>query len=612
MGSVDAADDRSDLETLPWLAGIGRYPVKGLGGESLAEVAVGLDGLPFDRALGLANGAVPLASFGTWTIFEAFDALDMKPDLGRCSARLSASGEVVVTGPDGDELRVRLDADGRLTADERHIADWLGSAGIEGRLISSGAHLWDFPDMPISIINLATVRELERVAGVQIDPRRFRANLYVDGLPPWAEFGLAGVHLRIGEVELVVVRPIERCRATAVEPGTGRVELDVPRLLTGQFGHLHCGMYAQVRTSGRLRVGDQVHCGSPVVLSRAQEGLTRREIVAAPRVATVTVVHRPANAVASLELEDPSGAFAQARPGQYLRVHRTGHDAPAWRNYTISRTGDDMTRITTQYHEGGVVSPWLSSLDKGDEVLVTGPCGDAFIDVCEGDPLLVLTAGIGITPALAVASALVTAGSERPVDFVHVAPDIDHMPHRDELEAAVGKLGNARLHLCVTRHGAAPPGCRNGRPDKEFIADIVVDPARTSVHLCGPAAFVHDMRAIAETLGVPANSIHWDPFYSPRPVSIEPRRAPHPGPFTVTYLSSGTTTQWTTEQGTLLDLAESRGLTMPSACRSGVCGSCAATVHGATAYLVDPMTETRSGQVLLCSSVPTTDVLVET
>jgi uncharacterized protein len=603
------------------LAGIGRHPVKGLGGESLDEAFLDLDGLRFDRLLGLANDAIPLEAFGRWTSYEAFHALDTRPALGGYSARIAPDtgtegAEVVITARDGEELRIRLQEDDRLDDDEAiaaQVQHWFGSAGRTARLISSGSHLWDFADAPISIINLATVRDIARVAKTPLDPRRFRANLYVDGLPPWAEFGLLGGRLRIGEADLDVLRPIERCRATAVDPATGNTETNVPGILANHFGHLYCGVYAQIRTAGSIKVGEQVHVGPRGMLTYAKQGLSQAETASAPRMATVTSVTRSAAATTSIECEDPSPALAAARPGQYLRVHRTDLDAPGWRNYTISRAGDGPARITAEYREGGVVSPWLAALREDEQVLVTGPFGDAVIDTEEDRPLLVLTAGIGITPALAMARALADARSERPVDFVHVVRDLGSLPHRDELQHDVRRLPRGRLHLYVTRPRPEDTMAEHhpGRPDGTLITGILTDPASTEVHLCGPTSFMTDMRAAVLAAGVPANSIRYDAFYAPRTVDITPRPAPYAGPFQVTYRATGATAKWTPESGTLLELAESQGLSLPVGCRAGACGTCAATVHGSTAYLVDPLVEPRDGQVLLCCSVPAADLVVE-
>ncbi|MGY5014215.1 hypothetical protein ACWCY6_40110 [Streptomyces sp. 900105755] len=126
-------------------------------------------------------------------------------------------------------------------------------------------------------------------------------------------------------------------------------------------------------------------------------------------------------------------------------------DAPGWRNYTISRAGDRPAGVTAEYREGGVVPLWPAALRENEQVLVTGPFGDAVVDTEEDRPLLVRTAGIGITPALAMDHTLAGARSERPVDFVHVVRDLGSLPHREKLQQAVCRLRRGRLHLHVTR-----------------------------------------------------------------------------------------------------------------------------------------------------------------
>lgn len=181
----------------------------------------------------------------------------------------------------------------------------------------------------------------------------------LESLRPWAEFGLLGGRLRIGEVDLEVLRPIERCRATSVDPVTGTTEANVPGILAGHFGHLYCGVYAEVRTPGSLEVGERVHIGPRRSLTYESQQLSQAEMASAPRMARVTSVLRPAAAATSVEFEDPSPALTAARPGQYLRVHRTDLDVPGWRNYTISRAGEGPVRITAQYREGACHGGWL-------------------------------------------------------------------------------------------------------------------------------------------------------------------------------------------------------------------------------------------------------------
>ena len=110
----------------------------------------------------------------------------------------------------------------------------------------------------LSIVNLASVDALSEAAGAPIDARRFRANLAVEGLGPWEEWGWVGRRLRLGEVELEVTERIERCRATEANPETGRREHDPVALLRRGWGHKDFGVYARVLTPGRTALGDAV------------------------------------------------------------------------------------------------------------------------------------------------------------------------------------------------------------------------------------------------------------------------------------------------------------------------------------------------------------------
>ena len=116
----------------------------------------------------------------------------------------------------------------------------------------------DKPDNVISLINLATVRTLEAQWGVEIDPLRFRANIYIDGAKPWEEFDWIGSEIRIGSAVFAVDRKNGRCGATNVNPTTGRRDLDIPSSLRAAFGHKNLGVYLIVRDGGQIAVGDAV------------------------------------------------------------------------------------------------------------------------------------------------------------------------------------------------------------------------------------------------------------------------------------------------------------------------------------------------------------------
>ena len=122
--------------------------------------------------------------------------------------------------------------------------------------------LTDIPQNGLSIINLASVDDFARRVGRPVDPLRFRANCYLDGLPAWSERAWIGGTIRIGDVELAIDAHIRRCNATQVDPSTGTRDLDTVRLLKTHYGHVDLGLYARVTRSGTLTIGAPVEIGT--------------------------------------------------------------------------------------------------------------------------------------------------------------------------------------------------------------------------------------------------------------------------------------------------------------------------------------------------------------
>jgi uncharacterized protein YcbX len=126
-------------------------------------------------------------------------------------------------------------------------------------LHAAGHSFSDVSRKVISIINLASVAALEEAAGAPVHPLRFRGNLQVAGWPAWHEFDLLSTEIAIGpSARLKVVKRIVRCAATEVDPDTGIRDLAVPRALMDHFGHVDCGVYAEVIEAGSIAVGDAV------------------------------------------------------------------------------------------------------------------------------------------------------------------------------------------------------------------------------------------------------------------------------------------------------------------------------------------------------------------
>lgn len=151
-----------------------------------------------------------------------------------------------------------------------------------------------------------------------------------------------------------------------------------------------------------------------------------------------------------------------------------------------------------------------------------------------------------------------------------------------------------------------------GRPGHEdFKAQFGGDGRRDlDVFVCGPQRFVGDVVDVARDVGLDESRIHRDPFYSPPAPTLERRPITDSGPFTVRW-DGDDESQWTSESGDLLQLAERAGRRVPSTCRSAICGTCATPVQGDTAYLVEPFADVPAGCVLLCVAVPTSDLTID-
>lgn len=243
------------------LTAIYRYPVKGLSPDPLQQATVAEGGaLPYDRAWAIENGpsrfdpenprAVPDISFLILMRDERLAALEARFEEETQRLVLRRGGRQVASGllstPSGRQVI------------EQFFAAFMGD-GLRGRprIVSAPGHTITEGGVPcVHIVNLATLRELERVMGRPVDPIRFRPNLIVDGPEPWSEIAWIGQEISVGPVRLDVCERTSRCAATNVDPGTGARDMDIPAMLRRTFGHTDFGVYATVRAGGTLSVGD--------------------------------------------------------------------------------------------------------------------------------------------------------------------------------------------------------------------------------------------------------------------------------------------------------------------------------------------------------------------
>jgi uncharacterized protein len=247
------------------LESIYRYPVKGLSPERLerARLTAG-EYFPGDRLFAVENGpsgfepaaAVhqPKTKFLMLMRDERLATLRTRYD--------DATGTLSIQQDNREAVRADLATkEGRLAIEAFFRRFMPNDLRGPPKVLSApaGYRFTDSRSGFVSIINLASVAELETVIGAPVNPLRFRANLYVRGWPAWSEFDLVDRAFSIGGVRLKGLKRIVRCAATNVDPDTGMRDLTIPTTLMQNFDHMDCGIYAEVIEAGDIAPGDSVN-----------------------------------------------------------------------------------------------------------------------------------------------------------------------------------------------------------------------------------------------------------------------------------------------------------------------------------------------------------------
>jgi uncharacterized protein len=247
------------------LRAIYRYPVKGLSPQSLehSRLAVGQT-IPADRLYAIENGPCgfdpaapayfPKQRFLMLMRNERLAALRTDYNEANHTLTIEWEGRQAARG----DLRSK---DGRLAIEAFFRRFMPKELRGPPKVLHGEDHSFsDVARKVVSIINLASVAAVEDAAGAPVNPLRFRGNLYVAGWPAWREFDLLGLELTIGQnARLKVVKRIQRCAATDVDPETGIRNLTIPRTLLENFDHTDCGVYAEVIAAGDICVGDLIN-----------------------------------------------------------------------------------------------------------------------------------------------------------------------------------------------------------------------------------------------------------------------------------------------------------------------------------------------------------------
>jgi ferredoxin-NADP reductase/MOSC domain-containing protein YiiM len=344
----------------------------------------------------------------------------------------------------------------------------------------------------------------------------------------------------------------------------------------------------------------------------------------------VTAIDQESADVLSLTMQSPDGQpLPPARPGQYvvLRLRRTASGPPLFRSYSLSASlSGARYRISVKIEPNGAAGTYLREhVRVGDALDASSPRG-SFILRSGEQPVVLLSAGIGATPVLAMLHALAAARSTRQVLWVHGARDRQHHPFAAEVRRLMLALTHGRSYVCYSR-----PGPRDRRGEdfdatghlSRSVLDDVRVPPEADVYLCGPTRFMAAMKEALATVGVAPERIHVETFNGSE--SMAPgvvgaaTRAPHlpsddasTGPV-ISFARSGIAAHWkASAYRSILELAEACDVPVRWSCRTGVCHSCeSGLISGAVTYEPDPLDPPAEGNTLICCSRPQGDVAID-
>jgi ferredoxin-NADP reductase/MOSC domain-containing protein YiiM len=488
-----------------------------------------------------------------------------------------------------------------------------------------------------------------------LEPGHFGENFTVTGLAD--DEVCIGDRYRVGNAEFEVTQP----RVTCYRVGLRLNEPEMPTLLVSQH---RPGFYLRVIREGHVRAGDDlvltrrgrhelsvadvdallylpdrnleqlrkvvdVSALSPGWLQSFQDLLVQHDtgrpapVPAAGiepgwsgfRPLRVNAVRRESACVTSICLAaDDHATLPRPRPGQYLTVRIPGEPAPM-RSYSLSGdpTASDY-RISVKREDRGQVSRWLHDhVAPGSVLDVAAPRGNFYLTEAD-TPVVLISAGIGVTPVLAMLHALSAAHSSRGIWWLHTVRDARTQAFASEVGALIESLPHARQRVFYTQTG--------DRMDRHAVNALGL-PADASVYLCGPDQFMTDMREALTAAGVGSVNIHSElfgalPAVNPGVVDGAPRIPPHPPAGTpgtgpdITFARSGLNVKWANRFGNILDLAEACDVPTRFACRSGVCHVCeTAIVDGTIRYVQSPLEPPEPGSVLICSAAPARDLVLD-
>ncbi len=348
------------------------------------------------------------------------------------------------------------------------------------------------------------------------------------------------------------------------------------------------------------------------------------------RPVAVTAVDRESADVVSLTIRSADHrSLLAALPGQYVVLRFRG--APGrpqlFRSYSLSGpSSTERYRISVKIEQNGAAGAYVRDhVRVGDEIDVSSPRGSFILQSGER-PVVLLSAGIGATPVLAMLHALADVRSPRQVLWLHGARDGQHHPFAAEVRRLMRALPQGRSFICYSRPGAGDVRGEGfdavGHLSRSVFEEVALS-RDSEVYLCGPTRFMEETKGSLAVIGVEPARIHAEVFdggesMTPGVVGTA-TRAPHPpagdadtGPL-VSFARSGVAAHWkASAYGSILELAEACGVRARWSCRAGVCHTCeAGLISGTVAYEPAPLDAPAQGNLLVCCARPTRELVID-
>jgi ferredoxin-NADP reductase/MOSC domain-containing protein YiiM/ferredoxin len=317
-----------------------------------------------------------------------------------------------------------------------------------------------------------------------------------------------------------------------------------------------------------------------------------------------------------------------ALPGQsiVLRVQPKPDGPALLRNYSLSDLpATDHYRVSVKQELDGAASTYLhTQIRVGDLLDVAAPRG-SFILKPGDNPVVLLSAGVGATPVLAMLHALAHEPSPREVWWLFGARNRDEHPFAEESRELLKSLPRSKSHICYSRPNSEDRSGVDfdelGHLSAAVLAKLAIPP-NADFYLCGPATFLRDLTSGLKASGIPDHQVHSEIFGAEKGITPGIADAPHPAPHPpegpagpgprISFARSGLNVYWDPKYPSLLDFAEACDIPVRWSCRVGVCHTCeTALISGRVAYQPEPLDPPAQGNLLICCSQPQSDVVLD-